>query len=60
MFHLFMSAAPTLSEAFGTALTNIQTSVNGYIGQALPIGLGIMGTILAITIGVKAVKRFSH
>lgn len=55
----FLSASPSLSDAFGTALSSIQTQVMGYIGQALPVGLAIMGTILAITIGVKAVKRFS-
>lgn len=49
-----------LGEAFGTALTNVQSAVNGYIGQALPVGLAIMGAVLGITIGVKAFKRFAH
>lgn len=49
-----------LSNAFGTAIANVQSQALGYIGQALPAGLIIMGTMLAITIGVKAIKRFCH
>lgn len=52
-------AATTVNEAFGTALTQVQTDAMGFIAQGLPIGLAIMGTILAITIGVKAFKRFA-
>ncbi|EJF40940.1 hypothetical protein HMPREF1141_1101 [Clostridium sp. MSTE9] len=52
-------AATTVSEAFGTALTQVQTDAMEFIAQGLPIGLAIMGTILAITIGVKAFKRFA-
>lgn len=48
-----------LSEAFGTALASVQSDVTGFIGQALPVGLAIVGTILAITIGIKVFKRFS-
>ncbi|EJF40969.1 hypothetical protein HMPREF1141_2584 [Clostridium sp. MSTE9] len=52
-------AATTVTEAFGTALTQVQTDAMEFIAQGLPIGLAIMGTILAITIGVKAFKRFA-
>ena len=54
------ATATDLSTAFGTAIASIQSQTMGYIGQALPVGLAIMGTMLAITIGVKAVKRFTH
>lgn len=53
-------ASTDLSTAFGSALSTCVTQVQGYIGQALPYGLGIMITILGITIGVKAFKRFAH
>lgn len=59
----FLSSAATttdLSSAFGTAIASIKDQALGYIGQALPVGLVIMGTLLAITIGVKAIKRFTH
>ena len=49
-----------LGTAFGTALNNCVSQVQGYIGQALPAGLTIMITILGITIGVKAFKRFAR
>lgn len=52
-----ISSAPSLSDAFGSALSAIQTQAMGYIGQALPVGLAIAGTIIAIMIGVKVVKR---
>lgn len=45
--------AVNLSETLGTALTTVQTNVQGMIGVAMPIGLGIMGTILAVRIGVR-------
>lgn len=48
-----------LLTAFTTALTKVQTDVMGYVGAGLPVGLAIMGTILAITIGVRAFKRFA-
>lgn len=54
------AATPTLEQAFQTALGTIQTTAMAYIGDALPVGLIIMGTMLAITIGVKAIKRFTH
>ena len=59
MFHVFAAEAVDLSTVFATALATIKDDAMGYIGQALPVGLAIMGTILAITIGVKAVKRFA-
>lgn len=48
-----------LSTAFGTAISNVQTQITGYIGQVLPVALGIVGTILAITIGIKVLKKFT-
>lgn len=42
-----------LSATFTTALGSVQTVVQNMINAALPIGLGIMGTILAIRVGVR-------
>lgn len=42
-----------LSATFTTALGTVQTVVQNMINAALPIGLGIMGTILAIRVGVR-------
>jgi hypothetical protein len=53
-------AATGVSEAFGTAIAAVQTDVMGFIGQALPVALGIVGTVLAVTIGIKVFKRFSR
>lgn len=54
-----LSSEAPLATAFADALGTVKTDVMGYIGAALPVGLFIMGTILAITIGVKAFKRFA-
>lgn len=54
-----LSSGTELTTAFGDALNSVKTDVLSYIGAALPVGLTIMGTILAIVIGVKAFKRFS-
>ena len=42
-----------LSATFTTALGSIQTVVQNMISDALPVGLAIMGTILAIRVGVR-------
>lgn len=42
-----------LSTTLSTALDGIQSSVSGMINVAMPVGLGIMGTILAVRIGVR-------
>ena len=42
-----------LSATFTTALGSVQTVVQNMINAALPIGLGIMGTILAVRVGVR-------
>ena len=54
-----MATSEPVAQAFGTALETVKTDALGYIGQALPVCLAIMGTILAITIGIKVFKKFS-
>lgn len=47
------AGAVDLTAVFTTALGTVQTVVQNMISAALPIGLGIMGTILAIRVGVR-------
>ena len=47
------AVSPTLQEVFKTGLTTVQSDVMGYIADALPIGLVIMGVFLAIKLGIK-------
>lgn len=42
--------------AFTTAATTVNTNVGSMISAALPVGLGIMGTILAVRVGVRFFK----
>lgn len=59
--HMFTisEGTTTLVTAFTSALDTIKSDVMTYIGVGLPVGLAIMGTVLAITIAVKAFKRFA-
>ncbi len=41
-----------LTSALKTGLETVQSSVGSYVADALPIGLAIMGTLLAIRIAV--------
>lgn len=52
-------AESDLATAMSTAFSKVATDVNGYIGSALPVALGIVGTVLAITIGVKVFKKIT-
>lgn len=45
--------------AFTTAATAVQANVTEMITKALPVGLAIMGTILAIRIGVNFFKSLA-
>ena len=44
------------SAIFTTALSTVQTDVMSFIGIALPVALAIMGTFIAIKLGVKFFK----
>lgn len=41
-----------LKAAMQTGLTSVQTAVGDYVSAALPIGLAIMGTFLAIRLAI--------
>jgi len=42
--------------AFTTALGTIQTDVLGYVQAALPVALVIVGTFMAIKLGIRFFK----
>lgn len=47
---------PTID--LGTSLTAAVTAITTQVAAALPIALGVGGTILAVVIGWKLFKRF--
>ena len=54
------SALPTgVSSALTTGMGSIQTGVNDALGIILPIVIGIVGTVLVVTIAMKLMKRFT-
>ncbi len=56
---MLMAETTDVGAIFGTAIGSIQSDAMGMIGQALPVALGIVGVVLAITIGMKVFKRFA-
>lgn len=44
-----------LTTAMGTIATDVQAGIAGI----LPVGLGILGTILVVTIGIRVFKRIT-
>lgn len=48
-----------LKTAITTAMTTVKTDVFDMYGNALPIGLAIMGASMAIMLGVKFFKRIA-
>ncbi len=49
-----------LITAFTTATTTVQTNVNSFIAAAFPVGLSIMGTMLAIRLGIRFFKSVAN
>lgn len=55
-----LDAAPSLTTAFSTALTQIQTDVLGYIAVAVPVALVIVGAIFGIKKAVSFFKALAN
>lgn len=49
----------TIQSAVGTAFSTVQTDVTSMITTCAPYALGIIGTVLAITIGIKVFKKLT-
>ena len=48
-----------ITTAMNTAFQNVQTNVNDVISKSAPYALGIIGTVLAVTIGIKVFKKLT-
>lgn len=49
-----------LITAFQTATGDVQTNVSSFIAAAFPVGLSIMGTMLAIRLGIRFFKSVAN
>lgn len=52
--------ASAISTAITNALTEVKADVTTYIGDVLPYALGIMGIVVAITIGIRFFKKIAR
>ena len=48
-----------ISSAMKTAFATVQTDVTSMITASAPYALGIIGTVLAVTIGIKVFKQLT-
>lgn len=48
-----------MTTAISTAFSTVQTDVGSVITTGLPFALGIIGTVLAIKIGIKVFKSIT-
>lgn len=49
--------ASTLSTTFSTALTTVKGDVLDFVGVALPVALAIVGTFVAVKLGINFFKQ---
>lgn len=49
----------SITTAMTTAFQNVQTNVIDVISKSTPYALGIIGTVLAVTIGIKVFKKLT-
>ena len=56
---LFILGTTDLTTTFTDALGVVKTDVLSYVSAALPVGLAIVGTFLAIKLGVKFFKSIA-
>ncbi len=49
----------SISTAMSTAFSSVQTNVTSMISTSAPYALGIIGTVLAVTIGIKVFKKLT-
>lgn len=49
----------SISTAMSTAFGNVQTNVTSMIATCAPYALAIIGTVLAVTIGIKVFKKLT-
>lgn len=49
----------TIQTAMTTAFQSVQTNVTSMITASAPYALGIIGTVLAVTLGIKVFKKLT-
>ena len=49
----------SISTAMSTAFSSVQTNVTSMITTCAPYALSIIGTVLAVTIGIKVFKKLT-
>ena len=49
----------SISTAMSTAFQSVQTNVSSMITTCAPYALGIIGTVMAVTIGIKVFKKLT-
>lgn len=62
MQHLALLAGSdmaTIKTAMTTAFSTVQSDVSSMIAAAAPYALGIIGTVLAVSIGIKVFKKLA-
>lgn len=55
MYNIVM-VGTSLADTFTTSLATVKADVLTYVGIALPVGLAIAGTFIAVKLGVKFFK----
>ena len=48
-----------ITTAMTTAFQNVQSNVIDVISKSTPYALGIIGTVLAVTIGIRVFKKLT-
>ena len=56
---LAAEGANPLVEAMKTAFTSVAGDCTSAISTVLPIGLGIVGTVMVVTFGIKVFKKLT-
>ncbi len=49
----------SITTAVSTAFSSVQTNTVSMISTCAPYALGIIGTVLAVTIGIKVFKKLT-
>lgn len=53
------SGMTTITSAMDTAFKAVQTNVVSIISTSTPYALGIIGTVLAVVVGIKVFKKLT-
>lgn len=54
------SANSDITSALTTSFTSVASDIKGGISAVLPIALGIVGTVMVITFGIKIFKKLTN